>query len=94
MNFESWSVNLVEQMATHSSGFKVTVEGDPANPNAVYPECFPESLSAVEQARLLRCGVKAIMEEAQQNKPKRFIHAGQLKPKRPVLSLNRAKLEP
>ena len=65
MNFDTWAVDLDSASAVHPSGFKVAVEGDLCNPSAVHPGKFPEGLTAVEQARLLRCGMEAIINMAQ-----------------------------
>lgn len=94
MNYESWNVDLNSASAVHVSGFKVGVEGDPRNPTGVYPGPFPEDLSPVDQARLLRCGLEAIITEAKKRiqavKHEVFAEgAAQRKPSRPVLSLRR-----
>lgn len=60
----AWTVDLNRLTATHQSGFKITVEGDPINPCGVVPGKFPDGLSAVEQAGLLRCGVQALADAA------------------------------
>lgn len=99
MNFETWTVDLASASAVHPSGFKVVVEGDPANPMGVHPGKFPEGLTAVQQARLLRCGLEAIMKQAQnqgwQQDKSRFAERAQPakppvhKPARPILSLKK-----
>ena len=66
MDYESWNVDLGGSTAFHQTGFQVTVEGDPTDPYAVTPDVFPEGLNALEQARLLRCGVQAIMNKARE----------------------------
>lgn len=65
MNFEAWTVDLASSSAVHATGFKVAVEGDLRNPSGVHPGKFPEGLTAMEQARLLRCGLEAIVKLAQ-----------------------------
>lgn len=97
MNFEAWDVDLSTASAVHECGFRITVEGDPANPNGVHPGKFPEGLTAVEQARLLRCGLEAMQKRASANS----VHKGktsfqerraavpQHKPERPILSLKK-----
>jgi hypothetical protein len=99
MNFETWNVDLSSSSAIHPSGFKVVVEGDPANPMGVHPGKFPEGLTAVEQARLLRCGLEAIINLAQSQGWKqdksRFAERAKPapavthKPSRPILSLKK-----
>lgn len=99
MNFETWTVDLTSSSAVHPSGFKVVVEGDPANPMGVHPGKFPDGLTAVQQARLLRCGLEAIMNQAQNQGWKqdksRFAERAQAaplvtnKPTRPILSLKK-----
>ncbi len=90
--------------AVHESGFRVEVEGNPRNPNAVHPGKFPVGLDAISQVRLLRMGVEAIAaaaksggEEAYANKSPRVIKAPKpspfgdpaKRPKRATLSLKR-----
>jgi len=64
MDFDAWNVDLEKRSAFHASGFRITVEGNPLQPIGVSPSNFPEELSAVEQARLLRAGIKAIKQAA------------------------------
>ncbi len=64
MDFEAWNVDLEKAMAVHRSGFKITVEGDVRQPSGVIPGRFPEGLSAIDQATLLRCGLQALMRTA------------------------------
>lgn len=64
MNYESWNVDLKSATAIHTSGFKLGVEGDLRNPTGVHPGPFPDDLSPVDQARLLRCGLEAMMKAA------------------------------
>lgn len=94
MNFESWNVDLDSASAVHQCGFKITVEGDPANPYGVHPGKFPEGLSAVEQARLLRCGLEAIQKMAvqvgtQRSRERVQERVRQNNPNRPILSLKK-----
>ena len=98
MNFDTWTVDLDSASAVHPSGFKVVVEGDLCNPSGVHPGKFPEGLSAVQQARLLRCGMEAIINMAQSSNWRqdkaRFAQrvaepAANYKPTRPVLSLKK-----
>ena len=91
MNFESWNVDLDSASAVHESGFKITVDGDPANPSGVNPGKFPEQLSAVEQARLLRSGLEAIQKQAAQRGRAHFQErvSPPRKPSRPILSLKK-----
>ena len=103
MDFDAWSVDLESGSAVHATGFKIIVEGDPANPMGVNPGRFPEGLSAVQQATLLRCGLEHLMQAAQNSSyshsRKRFAAAAapveakvvkeRKTPTRPVLSLKR-----
>jgi len=93
MNFDAWSVDLKTASATHESGFRIEIEGNPKDPSAVNPGRFPKELSGIEQVRLLRIGVEAIAKAAKSHhsappavpKPR----VSQHKPTRPVLSLKR-----
>ena len=58
MNFDDWTADVAVSVATHSSGFTVRIEGNPKDPSEVYPGKFPDGLSFVDQARLLRCGLE------------------------------------
>lgn len=94
MNFESWNVDLDSASAVHPCGFRLTVEGDPANPSGVHPGKFPEGLTAVEQARLLRCGLEAMQKIAstarvQKEQARLAQQRAAHKPTRPVLSLKK-----
>lgn len=94
MNFESWNVDLGSASAVHECGFKITVEGDPANPMGVHPGKFPEQLNAVEQARLLRSGLEAMHKAASSANAERSRARFQervppKKPSRPILSLKK-----
>jgi len=97
MNFEAWTVDLASSSAVHSTGFKVVVEGDLNNPSGVHPGKLPEGLTALEQVRLLRCGVEAIVKLAQaqeaKQEQKRFAERAQVaslpKTTRKVLSLKK-----
>lgn len=98
MNFESWDVDLSTASAVHECGFKITVEGDPGNPFGVHPGKFPDGLTAVEQARLLRCGLEAMQKIASSSsygqKAKATLADNRAavpkhKPNRPILSLKK-----
>lgn len=94
MNFEAWDVDLGTASAVHQCGFRITVEGDPVNPSGVHPGKFPEGLSAVEQARLLRCGLEAMQKLASKmgstrGHSKPAPPPRQHKPTRPILSLKK-----
>ncbi len=101
MNFETWIVDLPSLSAAHPSGFRLAVEGDPTNPMGVHPGKFPDGLTAIEQARLLRCGLEAIINKAQnegwRQEKNRFAERAQTqaapvvmhKSIRPVLSLKK-----
>ncbi|MBU2884700.1 hypothetical protein KO507_02860 [Gilvimarinus agarilyticus] len=65
MDFEQWQVDINAGEARHECGLIIRVEGDPANPSSVDPNNFPKSLSFVDQARLLRCGMEALASAAQ-----------------------------
>ena len=41
MNFDAWTVDLKSSSATHESGFRIDVEGNPKDPSAVNPGRFP-----------------------------------------------------
>ncbi|SMF58086.1 hypothetical protein SAMN02745866_03750 [Alteromonadaceae bacterium Bs31] len=64
MDFDAWNVDLEKLSAFHITGFRISIEGSPLQPLGVLPSHFPDHLSAVEQARLLRCGMKAIRDAA------------------------------
>lgn len=64
MDFDDWQVDLKRSLAVHSTGFRLTVEGDPRSPTGVLPGRFPDYLSAAEQAALLRRGINAIVRNA------------------------------
>lgn len=94
MNYESWDVDLGTASAVHPSGFKLTVDGDPANPMGVHPGKFPDGLTAIEQARLLRCGLEAMQKAASTNDVRQARERFQEqvrkhKPTRPILSLKK-----
>lgn len=50
--------DLAAGTATHASGFSIRIEGNPKDPSDVYPSKFPEGISFVDQARLLRSGLE------------------------------------
>lgn len=58
MNFEDWVADLATGTATHASGFTIRIEGSPKDPSDVYPGKFPDGISFVDQARLLRSGLE------------------------------------
>lgn len=64
IDFEAWSVDVLAGKAVHATGFAIVVEGDPADPTGVAPGRFPESLTAVQQATLLRCGIEMLSRAA------------------------------
>ena len=68
MNFNSWNVNLLDQSAQHISGVKIVVEGSLECPSGVFPTGFSDSMTALDQARLLRCGLDAIQKEFIENR--------------------------
>ncbi len=70
MNFNAWIVNLPTKSAEHISGVKVIVEGNLDCPSGIVPSGFSETMTALDQARLLRCGFNAIQQK--------FIEKGKL----------------
>lgn len=64
MNFDAWVADFATGTATHESGFVLRVEGDPRDPSAISPNNFPASLSFVDQARLMRCGLEFLAKAA------------------------------
>ncbi|WP_039913402.1 hypothetical protein [Cellvibrio mixtus] len=58
MNFDDWTADLAIGTATHANGFTIRIEGNPKDPSEVYPGKFPEGISFVDQARLLRSGLE------------------------------------
>jgi hypothetical protein len=58
MNFDDWTADVATGTATHTSGFTIRIEGNPRDPSEVYPGKFPEGMSFVDQARLLRSGLE------------------------------------
>ncbi len=100
MDLEAWKLDVKSGTAVHATGFKLVVEGNPANPMGVTPGRFPEGLTAIQQATLLRCGIEALIEAALAQKNdqarQRFsvvaaetAKVTKTKPSRPVLSLKR-----
>ena len=96
MDFTAWKVDLSTLSASHASGFKIEIEGNPKDPSGVSPGRFPPELSGVDQARLLRHGIEAIASAAATAKAKPKPTAKKPvyippanKPKRPVLSLKK-----
>lgn len=57
MNFDDWTADLAKGIATHASGFTLRIEGNPKDPSEVYPGKFPDGMSFIDQARLLRSGL-------------------------------------
>src|SRR5690625_8002854 len=57
-------MDTVQQRAQHHTGCSVQVEWEPQDPSAVVPGRAPEHLSAVEQAQLLREGMKELAASA------------------------------
>lgn len=96
MDFDSWHVDIAEATVRHPSGFRIVVEGNLADPSGISPSHFPDGLTAAEQARLVRCGMQALMKAAR-NSPARRPRTPvappkpqfKNKPDRPVLSLKR-----
>ncbi len=64
MNFEDWAVDVTAGTATHVSGFSIRIEGNPKDPSDVYPGKFPEGISFVDQARLLRSGLESLAKSS------------------------------
>lgn len=64
MNFEDWVVDMTTGTATHTSGFSIRIEGNPRDPSEVYPGKFPEGMSFINQARLLRAGLECLASAA------------------------------
>lgn len=64
MDFEAWVADLAAGTATHESGFVLHVEGDARDPSAINPSNFPPSISFVDQARLMRCGLEFLVKAA------------------------------
>lgn len=67
MNFDDWQADVSAGSALHASGFSLRIEGDPRDPEEVFPGRFPEGLSFVDQARLLRAGLTVLAKAAQQS---------------------------
>ncbi|WP_439133585.1 hypothetical protein [Pseudomaricurvus sp.] len=95
MNLEAWTVDLKSLSATHESGFRLEIEGNPKDPSAVHPGKFPKGLTSIEQVRLVRLGVEAITKEAKNSRSTRpvvkkpaYIPPAN-KPKRATLSLKK-----
>ena len=66
MNFDDWNTDLAAGSATNSSGFTLRIEGNPRDPSEVFPGKFPDAMSFVDQARLLRSGLDALAKAAKQ----------------------------
>ncbi len=99
MSFEDWNVDLIEKVAKHSSGFTLRFEGHPKDPSAIHPGPFPQSLSSLDQVRLLRQAMECIAcapkqdEGAARGAVKKPVQLKEkmadYKPSRPVLSLKK-----
>lgn len=96
MDFDSWHVDIAEATVRHPSGFRIVVEGNLTDPSGISPSNFPDGLTAAEQARLVRCGMQALMKAARNGSVRRpRATATPPKPQfknktsRPVLSLKR-----
>jgi hypothetical protein len=72
MNFEDWTADVAMGIATHTSGFTVRIEGNPKDPSDVYPGKFPDGISFVDQARLLRSGLE-FLAKAGGSTPKSWV---------------------
>ncbi len=95
MDYAAWTVDLKSLTATHSSGFRLEVEGNPKDPNAVHPGKFPAGLSSIDQVRLVRTGVEAIASEGKKARasaptPKSTFVAPANRPKRDTLSFKKS----
>ncbi len=95
MDYAAWTVDLKSLAATHSSGFRLEVEGNPKDPNAVHPGKFPAGLSSIDQVRLVRTGVEAIASESKKARsfssaPKSTFVAPANRPKRDTLSFKKS----
>lgn len=62
--FSDWQLDLNEGSALHTSGFSLSIEGDPRDPSAVTPGGTTGNVSVVDQARLLREGMAALAAAA------------------------------
>ncbi len=69
MGVDDWVADLAAGTATHRSGFRLQIQGDPRDPSAVEPGKFPEELSFADQARLLREGLAFIANQAASSTP-------------------------
>ncbi|ACE85709.1 hypothetical protein [Cellvibrio japonicus] len=67
MNFDDWTADAATGTATHTSGFSLRIEGNPRDPSEVYPGKFPEGMSFVNQARLLRAGLEFLAKTSRDN---------------------------
>lgn len=72
MNFDDWTADVATGVVTHASGFTVRVEGNPKDPSEVYPGKFPDGISFVDQARLLRSGLE-FLAKAGGSTPKSWV---------------------
>lgn len=96
MDFEAWTVDLKTLTATHSSGFRLEIEGNPKDPHAVHPGKFPSGLSSIDQVRLLRTGVEALAAEGKKARgtaatsPRKTTVSMANKPKRDLSSFKKS----
>lgn len=67
MDFDAWNVDLKTASAFHSTGFRLIVEGNPVHPQGVIPSHFPENVTALEQVKLIRSGLEAIISAAKES---------------------------
>ena len=89
MDYSAWSVDLKRRSATHSSGFRIEIEGNPRDPSAVHPGKFPAGTTSLEKVRLLRTGIEALAKAASRPAPARPAAAANGKSQRPKLSLKK-----
>ncbi|MAZ86784.1 MAG: hypothetical protein CL693_04025 [Cellvibrionaceae bacterium] len=96
MDFSAWVVDLKTLTATHDSGFRLEIEGNPRDPSAVHPGKFPKGLSSIDQVRLVRTGVEALASESKQARAKSTAAVKKAyvppanKPKRDTLSFKKS----
>jgi hypothetical protein len=64
MNMHDWTVDMTQNTLTHNSGFTIRFEGDPKDPSEIYPEKFPQDMSFIDQAQLLRAGLEFLAKFA------------------------------
>ena len=99
----AWSVDLKTKTATHTSGFSLTIEGNPKDPSAVSPGRMPKEMGAHEQVKLLRLGLEALAGASGQaggvfsgpdirNLSKETYQRPANLPRKPLLSLKKPKI--